>query len=190
MRSFKLLLGGVVLASVTLVPVHAEAAVKVIGAGDGRLCYEYARAGVASDHGIETCTRSLDEQSLSPSDRAATLVNRGILRMYAKELELALADYEEAIKAEPGLADAYVNKGIALVNIGRDTEAIAAISKALELNTAHAELAYYTRAVANEMLGNVRAAYRDYRQAAALKPDWAEPKKQLQRFSVVPKSQG
>jgi tetratricopeptide (TPR) repeat protein len=190
MRSFKLLLGGVALACVTLVPVPAEAAVKVLGSGFGRLCYEYAKAGRASDHGIETCNRALTERALTSSDRAATLVNRGILHMHAKELDLALATYEEALKVNPDLAEAYVNKGVALVNLGRDADAVAAINRGLELNTTRPEIAYYTRGVANEMLGNVRAAYNDYRQAAALKPEWAEPRTQIQRFSVVPKTQG
>ncbi len=189
MRRFVLLLGGVVLAGAALVPVSADAAVRVIGSGDGRLCFEYAKAGHASQEGIETCDRALAE-SQSDEDRAATFVNRGILHMYAKELERALASYEEAIKVSPELAEAYVNKGIALVNLGRDSDAVAAIGRALELNTARPELAYYTRAVAHEMLGNVRAAYNDYRQAAALMPEWQEPQKQLQRFSVVPKGQG
>jgi tetratricopeptide (TPR) repeat protein len=61
--------------------------------------------------GVETCNRALAERALSSSDRAATLVNRGILHMYAKELDLALATYEEALKVNPGLAEAYVNKG-------------------------------------------------------------------------------
>ena len=110
--------------------------------------------------------------------------------MYAKELDLALATYEDALKVNPDLAEAYVNKGIVLVNLGRDAEAVAASSRALELNPARPELAYYTRGVANEMLGNTRAAYNDYRQAAALKPEWQEPQTQLQRFSVLPKGRG
>ena len=28
------------------------------------------------------------------------------------------------------------------------------------------------------------AAYKDYRQAATLKPDWQDPQEQLQRFQV------
>jgi tetratricopeptide (TPR) repeat protein len=190
MRGFKLWLGGVALAGVTLGPVTADASVKVIGRGDARLCYDYAKTGHASDRGVESCTRALDEQALTPGDRAATYVNRGILHMYAKDFARALTNYEEALKLKPGLADAYVNKGIALVNLGRDEEAVAAISQGLSLNTLRPEIAYYTRGVAYEMLGNMRAAYNDYRQAAALKPDWKEPQVQLQRFAVVPKGRG
>ena len=50
------------------------------------------------------------------------------------------------------------------------------------------EIAYYTRGIANEALGRTRAAYHDYRQAAALKPEWAEPKNQLKRFTIVGKA--
>jgi tetratricopeptide (TPR) repeat protein len=187
MHGLKQWVSGVALAGVVLASAPSEAAVRVIGSGLGRLCYEHARAGHASETGIETCSRALAEEALTESEHAATLVNRGILHMYARKFELALADYEEALKVSPGLAEAYLNKGIALVNIGRDTEAVAALNRGLELNTARPELAYYTRGVANEMLGNVRAAYSDYRQAAALEPEWQEPQKQLQRFSVVPK---
>lgn len=67
---------------------------------------------------------------------------------------------------------------------------MAAASQALELKTERPEIAYYTRGVAHEMLGNMRAAYSDYRQAAALKPGWQELLTQLQRFSVVPKARG
>lgn len=190
MRRGTQLLVGVVLAGVTLVSPSAEASVKVLGSGFGRLCYEYAKAGHASDNGVETCNSALAERSLTPEDRAATLVNRGILQMYAKQLEQALASYEEAIRLNPSLAEAYINKGVVLVNLGRDAEAVAVISQALKLNAERPEIAYYTRGVANEMLGNMRAAYSDYRQAAALKPDWQEPQTQLRRFSVVPKSRG
>lgn len=162
MRRGTLLLVGVVLAGVTLVSPSAEASVKVLGSGFGRLCYEYAKAGHASDSGVETCNKALAERSLTPEDRALN----------------------------PSLAEAYINKGVALVNLGRDAEAVAAISEALKLNTEQPEIAYYTRGVAHEILGNMRAAYSDYRQAAALKPDWQEPQTQLMRFSVVPKGRG
>ncbi|HVG63570.1 MAG TPA: tetratricopeptide repeat protein [Hyalangium sp.] len=190
MRKGQLWVVGAALAGVTLVSVPAEASVKVIGSGFGRQCYEYARAGHASDSGVETCNKALEERTLAPEDRAATFVNRGILHMYAKQLQLALESYESAIRLNPSLAEAYVNKGVALVNLGRDTEAVAAASQALELKPERPEIAYYTRGVAYELLGNMRAAYSDYRQAVALKPGWQEPLTQLQRFSVVPKARG
>lgn len=191
MHMSKLALAGIMAASAILVSTSAGAAVTVIGSGFARLCYEHAEAGRASDEGVENCNRALSEQALTARDRAATFVNRGILAMRDKDLPKALADYEAALKVKPDLAEAHVNRGIALVHIGgRDEEAVAALSKGLSLNTSRPEIAYYTRGVANELLGNTRAAYNDYRQASVLKPDWAEPQAQLQRFTVVSKNDG
>ena len=55
---------------------------------------------------------------------------------------------------------------------------------ALEKKTRRPELAYYGRAVAHELTGEVRAAYRDYRQASRLDPKWRQPKADLARFKV------
>ena len=43
---------------------------------------------------------------------------------------------------------------------------------------------FVNRGLANEGLGDLNAAYRDYSRAAALKPDWAAPKTELARFTV------
>jgi tetratricopeptide (TPR) repeat protein len=183
MPAHRLLAGALVAASIAI-PSHA--AVSVIGSGLARICYEAAESERATRDGVESCDQALAEQALSVRDRAATYVNRGILGMRQKKHAAAIADYEQAIRLKPDLAEAYVNKGIALVHVGgRDGEAVNFLSRGIDLNPVRPEVAYYTRAVANEALGRTRAAYEDYRQAAALKPDWAEPQKQLQRFSVV-----
>ncbi|MFC3711970.1 hypothetical protein ACFOMD_05275 [Sphingoaurantiacus capsulatus] len=182
------LLAGALIAVGFFIPDTAHGAVSIIGAGFSRVCYELAESGRASDEAFENCDRALSEQALSVRDRAATLVNRGILYMRKKEHAAAIADYEAAIRLKTDLAEAYVNKGIALVHVGgRDGEAVNFLSQGLDLNPVRPEVAYYTRGVANEALGRTRAAYDDYRQAAALKPGWAEPQKQLKRFSLVSK---
>ncbi len=184
----KLLLAGAVVLGATVVPPPARAAVTVIGSGLARSCYEAAESGRATYEGYESCDRALSEQALNVRDRAATFVNRGIISMRQRKIAAAIADYEQAIRMKSDLAEAYVNKGIALVHAGgRDSEAVNLISQGLDLNPARPEVAYYTRAIANEALGRTRAAYDDYRQAAALKPEWSEPKNQLKRFSVVGK---
>jgi tetratricopeptide (TPR) repeat protein len=186
--AYRSLSAGLLCAGMLLTAGPASAAVTVVGTGFARQCFEYAEANRSSDRGVENCDRALSEEALSVRDRAATHVNRGILHMKGKSLDDALADYQKAVAIKPDLAEAYVNQGIALVHLGgRDADAIAAISKGLSLNTARPEVAYYTRGVAHELLGNNRQAYEDYSQAAAIKPEWSEPKMQLQRFSVVRK---
>ena len=188
MHASNLLLAGVMIVGATLVPMAAPAAVTVIGSGFARACYEHSRSQQTSQQSMADCNRALSEEALTVRDRAATFVNRGILNMQARKHAAALADYENAIRVKSDLAEAYVNKGIALVHSGgRDSEAINAISQGLALNPIRPEVAYYTRGVAHEMLGNAKAAYDDYRQAAALKPEWQEPKTQLKRFTVVGK---
>ena len=164
----------------------ASAAMTVVGSGYAHSCYVSAESRRASAADINFCTTALTEDALSNRDRAATYVNRGILMMRKKDYDRALADYEAAIQARPEMAEAWVNKGIALVyKTGRDEEAISALTRGIELNTSRPEIAYYSRGLAHELTGNAKNAYYDYKQASELRPDWEEPARQLQRFQVI-----
>jgi tetratricopeptide (TPR) repeat protein len=163
----------------------ASAAVSIMGGGFARDCYQAAEGKRDTGTSLAICNRAIEEEALSRRDRAATLVNRGIIHMQARDLDRAIADYDLAIRSDPRIAEAHVNRGIALLHRGgRDQDAIEALSKGLSMNPARPEVAYYSRAVAHELAGNNRAAYEDYQAAAALKPDWADPVEQLKRFSV------
>lgn len=165
-----------------------QAATSVIGGGQGRECYQAAERNRPSKSGIEVCTMALETEVLTPNDRAATLVNRGIIQMQTKNLTAAIADYDAAIRIRPDTAEAYINKGIALIHLGgQEQAAVAVLTRGLAMNPSRPEVGYYTRAVANEMIGAMREAYDDYKQAAMLKPDWPEPAAQLERFKVVSK---
>lgn len=189
MRRSTIKLVGVALLGAAFVPGTAESAVTVIGNSFARTCYEHAESGRNIEAGLADCNQALTDQPMTARDRAATFVNRGILKMRNKDLVAAISDYDAALRMKPDLAEAHVNKGIAFVYIGgRDSDAVSAISRGIELKTSHPEVAYYTRGVAHELMGNNRAAYNDYRKAATLKPDWAEPQAQLKRFAVVNKA--
>jgi tetratricopeptide (TPR) repeat protein len=168
-----------------LLPAPAFAAISVIGGGLGRECYLAAELNRNLADGLATCDRALAEEAFNRRDRAATLVNRGILHMQNRDFARAIADYDRALATEPKLAEAHVNRGIALLHSGgRDREAVDALTKGLALQPSRPEIAHYSRAVAHELLGNAREAYADYAAAAQLKPDWPEPAEQLKRFSV------
>jgi Flp pilus assembly protein TadD len=49
-------------------------------------------------------------------------------------IDLALKDFDRAIHLDPGLADAYLWKGIALRKANREEEARAALQHALQLD--------------------------------------------------------
>lgn len=176
-------------ALVAALPTASHAAISVFGGGLGRDCYlaaEMARGGRA---GLEICDKALADEAMSVTDRAATLVNRGIVKMQAKDLTAAIVDFDTAIRARPGTAEAYVNKGIALIHLGgRDRDAVDLLTQGIAKNPTRPEIAYYVRGIANEQLGATREAFEDYSRAASLKPEWAEPAAQLARFSVVRKA--
>jgi tetratricopeptide (TPR) repeat protein len=171
----------------TLIVMGAtEVAAVTIGDSYARGCFEAATNGRSLKQGLRVCNSALIDETLALEHRAATFVNRGVVQMQARKLEAAIVDFDEAIRLRPETAEAYINKAIALQRIGgRDDEAVTLLSEGLVRNPMRPEIAYYQRAMANEELGRVRAAYEDYSRAAALAPDWPDPAEQLQRFQVV-----
>ncbi len=171
---------------VMLAAAPAFAASTVIGGGNARGCYEAAEFNQSVKVGLAVCNAAILEDAMSAEQRASTYVNRGIVHMHARNLTAAIADYDAALKINNELAEAYVNKGIALVHLGgRDKDAVSALTAGLSRSPSRPEVAYYTRGIAYELIGMTREAYEDYKSAVTLKPDWAEATAQLQRFSVV-----
>ena len=151
-------------------------------------CFAAASSDATRRDSLRDCNKALADDKLAAADRAATLVNRGIIQMHAKRLDAAVADFDEAIRLRPETAEAYVNKGVVLLRMGnRSQEALALLSEGISRGPLRPAIAYYQRAIANEELGRVRDAYEDYSRAAELAPEWADPAEQLQRFQTVRK---
>ncbi len=168
-----------------LLAAHLPAKASLVGATRARACFEAALSRSAVRDGLRLCNTALEEEALAVSDRAATLVNRGILHMRSRDNARAMADYDEAIRIAPRTAEAFVNKGIALVRLDRHAEAVATLTKGIELGPVNPAVAHYSRALAYEDMGRLRDAYEDYGRAAALDPDWPDPGEQLRRFKLV-----
>lgn len=164
----------------------AGGAVLVIGHSSARMCYEAAEARVTpAREGLANCDRALEEEGLEDGDRNATFVNRGILRLRSGSVDAAIHDFDSAIRRDPDLGDAYLNKGVALLRARGDfDQAIGLFNTAIERRTRRPALAYYGRAVAMEEKGRIKEAYLDYREASRLEPGWRDPKAELARFSV------
>jgi tetratricopeptide (TPR) repeat protein len=164
----------------------ASSSVAGVGATSmARACFEAAKLRRPSATGLDACSRALDGDGLAAPEKAATFVNRGIIHMQMDSLKAAIADFDAAIAARPETAEAWVNKGIALIRAGDDAEAARLLSHGLELKPENPAVAHYSRAYAYEGLGRLRDAYEDYGRAAALAPDWPDPGEQLRRFKVV-----
>jgi tetratricopeptide (TPR) repeat protein len=173
-------------AAALLAATPATAAVTVIGNTGARSCFEAAEArSRPSQSTILTCDDALKEEGLTHADMVATLVNRGILKARLGNLDGAIRDYDSALRHDPDEPEAYLNKGFALLHLSESPQqAKPMFDSAIEKKTRRPELAYYGRAVAHELTGEVRAAYQDYRQASRLAPKWRDPKADLARFRV------
>lgn len=171
-------------AAITLIPIEACAAVSVIGGGLARACADAAFGGRSDQAAVDTCSFALDAEPMDISDRASTLVNRGVLRLRQAAFTLALADFDAATAMKADLGEAYVNRGAAYIGQARFGEAVTQIERGLALGVEAPEKAYYNRALAHEGLGDFKAAYYDYHKALELRPDWTAPATELTRFTV------
>ncbi|HYD37561.1 MAG TPA: tetratricopeptide repeat protein [Allosphingosinicella sp.] len=173
-------------AAALLASAPAAAAVTVLGNSSARLCYEAAESrSNPSMSVIRTCDQAMRDEALSDYDYVATLVNRGILKVRLGQVDEAISDYDAALDRDPDEAEAYLNKGFALLHLpDAAQQARPMFDSALAKRTRKPALAYYGRAVANELSGHVRAAYEDYRQASQLDPNWKDPKADLARFAI------
>lgn len=165
----------------------AGAAISVLNGSLGESCYEAAESGDTSADGLRICSLALEQTALDTRDRAATLINLGIIRSNSDDAEGALNSYNQGLALDPSLGEGYVDRGAAKIVLRDFSGAVDDISKGLALNANKPEIAYYDRAIANEALGNIRDAYIDYKKAVELRPDFALASQQLLRFKVVRK---
>ena len=151
-------------------------------------CYQAAHASDHDTNALYHCNLALDQEGLDAANRAATLVNRGVLYMRNRNYNSAERDFNRAMATDEANPEAYLNMAIAhLQKNENDTSVMPMIEKAIALNTKEQALAYYSRGVLHERNGNIRQAYYDYKKAHELAPDWDEPTRDLERYRVVRK---
>lgn len=178
-------LGGAAVLLATAGP--ARAAVTVIGGGLAEACSKAALAGGSEPNDQQLCTDALQQELLSPRDRAGTYVNRGVMKLRRKAFGPAMADFDLAAQTKPDLGEIYVNRGAALIGSRRYGEGLLDLNHGLQLGVEEPAKAYYNRALAHEGLDDMKAAYFDYLKAVELDPDWDLPKRELLRFHVARK---
>jgi tetratricopeptide (TPR) repeat protein len=167
----------------------ANAAVTVLGPGPAQECFRIAEYGGDAHEGIARCAFALNT-TLSTIDRAATFVNRGVLKLGLHQDEQALADINSGIAIAPDLGDAYVDRGAASIALGQYDNALADLNKGISLGPHRPQIAYYDRAIIYEQRGDIRAAYYDYKKALEIAPDFEPAADELKRFRVTHKDGG
>ncbi len=166
----------------------AGASTTSIGNSAARDCWQAAEAQDYDRNAIYHCNMALEFEGLDAPDKAATLVNRGVLYMRNRNYSGAERDFKRAMSTNDANPEAYLNMAISrLRQNANDTSVMPWIEKAIALNTEDQALAYYSRAILHERSGNIRQAYYDYKKAHELAPDWDEPAADLQRYKVVRK---
>jgi tetratricopeptide (TPR) repeat protein len=133
--------------------------------------------------GLESCNLAL--RNPAAVHRDALMVNRGVIQARLGDNQAALADYNAAIAANPQSGDAYVSRAGVMIVMKRYDDALADANRAMQLHTSNMAAAYYSRAVVADERGNYNAAYADYKQALALKPDFGPAAMQIGRFKVT-----
>ncbi len=163
----------------------AQAQVLVLGESPAARCYEHAAAGRTDRGALADCDRALETVSVQRHDRAATHINRGVILMRRGNSEAALADYDSA--EQSGLSDQAalaLNRSSALIRLSRFSEAVEQTELVIGLGDRNLAEAWFNRGVAMEFMGEIETAYRSYRRALDLRPDWSLPAQEMARFTV------
>ena len=155
----------------------------VVGGGLALECYSTAEFGDPF-RAFDTCTRALSDGGLSVRDRAATYVNRSVVRMRVRDYNGVIADCDQSIARWPDLSEPHVNRGAALINLDRPRDALTELDLAINRGLDKVHLAYYNRGLAKEKINDARGAYLDYRKALELDPTFTLASEQLERFLI------
>lgn len=119
--------------------------------------------------------------SIATSSTAFAL--RGTVHYKKKDLERAIADYSEAIRRDPGNAEALNNRAWTYYRLGRNREGLPDADTAVRLLGKEA-FVWDTRAHIHAALGNRDAAIADFRKALSIDPDFADSKAGLERLGA------
>ncbi len=149
----------------------AQAAAVVFGSTSAQNCYEAAQFGTATS-GLRECDDALREGALTARDRAATLVNRGILHNRAKDYDQAIVDFNAALAMDGDLGPAFLNRGNSYFFMKDLTNALADYDRAIELESRDLHSAYFNRGLVYVKRGDNERALDDFRMALEIKPDF------------------
>ena len=155
----------------------ASAQISVIGG------HYYARGcfleALGDGTNTDTCDRSLAGEMLRRRDRAATYVNRAVVRTNARHLTSALKDLKRAESLRPDLGEIYVSRGNVLFYQDHFEEAIAEHRRGIAVGMKKLHAAHYNLGLTLENLGRIEEAKEAYRQSIALSPEFELAKTRL-----------
>src|SRR5215472_7723732 len=159
-------LGAALLASA----VAPLAAARAQQSDEMRLCTT-ASAGTP-EHRLESCTAVIEAGTETSQNLAIALYNRGSIYLSKPDNDRAIADFDEAIRLDPGDARFFNNRGRAYSNKGQYDRAIADYDQAIAIDPAYGA-AFNNRGSAYRIKGQYDRAIADYDRTIELRPDLA-----------------
>jgi tetratricopeptide (TPR) repeat protein len=109
--------------------------------------------------------------SREPADKMSALyVTRGIIQRRLGKHDAALRDYNQAIRLDPGSADAFNSRCYLFAITSRLQDALKDCNEAIRLSP-RSQYAYDSRGFTFLKLGKLDAAIADYNSALAIEPD-------------------
>ena len=150
---------------------NSSASVTVIGDTDAARCYNHAKQGFSSRSSINICLSSLSEKPSVEANVYATRVNLGIIYNNSRKPNLALEQFNIAIKYESFKAETLLNQGNSLYLLNDFTGALAKYDEALENNIRDISSAYFNKGLVFEKMGNKQDAVLFYKKAVSINPD-------------------
>jgi tetratricopeptide (TPR) repeat protein len=123
----------------------------------------------SGDAAVIACTRAIASGSFQTRDLASLHAMRGAELSRSGQHDLALADYDQAIKIEPKAASIYTGRANVYSAKGDSARAIVDFGQAIQLDPKFT-LAHYGRGNAHAAKGAMDAAIADYSQAIRLDP--------------------
>ena len=148
-------------------------------------CQVASQMGRSDPATLRLCNRAVQTEGLTDEQRAATHLNRGVVYIARGSERLAIADFEEAVRLNPALAEAHVNLGLARLATLDYAAAAASLTTGLTLGPREPAKAYYGRGLAYEALSRLPEAREDFQRAASLAPNWADPRNDLARVAAA-----
>jgi lipoprotein NlpI len=150
---------------VCLVPLLAAPAFAQVDVNDAmKKCFD-----LSGDPAIQACTSAIDSGQLNNSNLSIMYYNRGCEWRDKGEYNLAITDFDQALRLDPNYTSAYNNRGLARREKGDYDGSIADFDQAIRLDPNHVN-AYYGRGRDYYSKGQYDKAIADLDQAVQLNP--------------------
>jgi tetratricopeptide (TPR) repeat protein len=145
------------LAIVTIAAMSACGAVSAQPSGSKTWCVS---PDATNDQTIAGCTADIKSGDYDAANLSAIYTNRGLAYDSKGQYDLAIQDYDQAVKLAPWFADAFKSRGDAYQDKGDYQRAVADYDSAIEDNPKFAQ-AFQNRAIAKRHLGDEAGADAD-----------------------------